>query len=66
MKTPLKIKFVKNSEHAKQLLKTGNKRLTKTGRGFYYTCGMSATDNDVVDTSRRGGNNLFFYASIYS
>ena len=58
MKSLLKIKFVKNSEHANQLLKTGNKRLAETGRGSYYSCGMYITDNDVLDTSKWGGNNL--------
>lgn len=58
MKTLLKIKFVRNSTHADKLLKTGNKRLAETGRGSYYSCGMSITDSDVLDTSKWSGNNL--------
>ena len=57
MFTLLRIKFKPGSKFATKLLATGNKHLAESGRGF-YACGLSITDNNVLDKSKWSSNQL--------
>ena len=55
MFTLLRIQFKPGSIFATKLLATGNKHLSESDRGF-YACGLSITDNNVLDKSKWSSN----------
>lgn len=54
----LRIKFAPQSELSRKLLATGDMKLAETGRDGFFSCGMSLTHRDVLDSSKWNSNIL--------
>ena len=58
MKDLLQIKFAPGTAAAAELLATRNKSLAESGRDKFFSCGLSLTDKQILNTTKWGENAL--------